>query len=107
MRNAKCLGALALVAAVNLCTPSRLRMDISAQSASPVLSGPHFEVDPFWPKPLPERWFTGELGGVCVDANDHVFVLSRANLYPGIAARAASSAQSSRSASAGPTLARR
>lgn len=27
---------------------------------------------------------TGELGGVCVDANDHVFVLSRPNLYPGI-----------------------
>ncbi len=47
--------------------------------------GPQFEVDPFWPKPLPERWVTGELGGVCVDANDHIFVLSRANLYPGIA----------------------
>jgi hypothetical protein len=23
-------------------------------------------------------------GGVCVDANDHIFVLSRANLYSGI-----------------------
>ena len=30
-----------------------------------------------WPKQLPERWVTGELGGVCVDANDHVFVLSQ------------------------------
>ena len=60
-------------------------MEMSAQSARHTLSGQQFEVDPFWPKPLPERWVTGELGGVCVDANDHIFVLSRANLYPGIA----------------------
>jgi DNA-binding beta-propeller fold protein YncE len=56
---------------------------MSAQSSASS-SGPQFEVDPSLPKPLPERWVTGELGGVCVDANDHVFVLSRDNLYPGI-----------------------
>ncbi len=38
---------------------------------------PKFEVDPSWPKPLPERWVTGEIGGLCVDANDHVFVIQR------------------------------
>lgn len=38
---------------------------------------PKFEVDPTWPKPLPGRWVTGEIGGVCVDAQDHVFVLQR------------------------------
>ena len=57
---------------------------LTAQSVRPA-AAPQFEVDPSWPKPLPERWVTGELGGVCVDAKDHVFVLSRANLYPGIA----------------------
>lgn len=41
---------------------------------------PKFEVDPYWPKPLPDRWVTGEWGGVCVDAKDHVFVLNRRNL---------------------------
>jgi DNA-binding beta-propeller fold protein YncE len=38
---------------------------------------PKFEVDPYWPKPLPERWVTGEIGGVCVDSQDHVFVVNR------------------------------
>ena len=76
-------GALALVAAMVL-TSSLWCPDVRAQSAQPPLNGPQFEVDPSWPKPLPERWVTGELGGVCADANDHVFVLSRPNLYPGI-----------------------
>jgi hypothetical protein len=42
-------------------------------------SGPKFEVDPYWPKPLPNRWVTGELGGLCVDASDHVFLVQRVN----------------------------
>jgi hypothetical protein len=40
---------------------------------------PKFEVDPYWPKPLPGDWVTGQLGSVCVDAQDHVFVLNRQN----------------------------
>ena len=36
-----------------------------------------FQVDPFWPKPLPEDWVTGNVGGTCVDSNDHVFILNR------------------------------
>ncbi len=40
---------------------------------------PKFEVDPYWPKPLPERWVTGEIGGLCVDAKDHVFLVQRVN----------------------------
>jgi hypothetical protein len=40
---------------------------------------PHYEVDPYWPKPLPDRWVTGEMGGVCVDSQDHVFVVQRVN----------------------------
>jgi len=38
---------------------------------------PRFEVDPYWPKPLPERWVTGEIGGVCIDSQDHIFVVQR------------------------------
>jgi hypothetical protein len=43
---------------------------------------PKFELDPFWPKPLPQLWVTGEVGGTCVDAQDHVFILNRQNLTP-------------------------
>jgi DNA-binding beta-propeller fold protein YncE len=41
---------------------------------------PKYEVDAGWPKPLPDRWVTGGIGGVCVDARDHVFVLNRRDL---------------------------
>ncbi len=41
---------------------------------------PRFAVDPSWPKPLPDRWVTGEIGGVCVDSKDHVFGVNRGNL---------------------------
>jgi DNA-binding beta-propeller fold protein YncE len=37
-------------------------------------------VDPFWPKPLPDRWVTGEVAGTCVDSQDHVFTVNRRNL---------------------------
>lgn len=36
-----------------------------------------YRVDPSWPKPLPDRWVIGGLGGVCVDAQDHVVILNR------------------------------
>ena len=38
---------------------------------------PQYEVDPFWPKPLPDHWVLGGLADVCVDAQDHVFILNR------------------------------
>ncbi len=38
---------------------------------------PRFQADPFWPKPLPHNWVTGEIGGTCVDSQDHVFVVTR------------------------------
>src|ERR1700682_5239599 len=41
---------------------------------------PRYEVDPAWPKPLPNLWVTGGVGGVCVDAHDHVLILNRRDL---------------------------
>jgi sugar lactone lactonase YvrE len=41
---------------------------------------PRMVVDPFWPKPLPDRWVTGEVGGICIDSKDHVFGVNRRNL---------------------------
>jgi hypothetical protein len=39
--------------------------------------GPTFKVDPFWPKPLPNNWIMGQIAGVAVDANDHVWIIHR------------------------------
>ena len=41
---------------------------------------PMFEVDPFWPKPLPNHWLLGSTIGVAVDSRDHVWVVHRGNL---------------------------
>ena len=38
---------------------------------------PRFEVDPFWPKQLPHDWILGQIGGIAVDANDHIWVFQR------------------------------
>tara|TARA_B110000444_G_C18832315_1_gene593937 strand:+ start:718 stop:1911 length:1194 start_codon:yes stop_codon:yes gene_type:complete len=38
---------------------------------------PHFEVDPFWPQPLPNKWILGSVIGVDVDERDHVFIVHR------------------------------
>ena len=40
---------------------------------------PKFEVDPFWPKPLPNHWVMGMSIGVWVDNNDHIWMVHRAN----------------------------
>ena len=41
---------------------------------------PMFEVDPFWPKTLPNNWLLGSTIGVAVDSRDHVWVVHRGNL---------------------------
>ena len=38
---------------------------------------PRFEPQPFWPKPLPENWILGQVSGIAVDKNDHIWILHR------------------------------
>jgi DNA-binding beta-propeller fold protein YncE len=38
---------------------------------------PRFEVDPFWPKPMPNNWVLGQAIGVSVDERDHVWIVHR------------------------------
>src|ERR1700694_1340370 len=82
MRALKYLGGAALAAliAVGLWA-SRTR---EAKGQAPRV--PLYQVDPFWPKPLPhdlatgKPWVTGEVAGTCVDSQDHVFTVNRGNL---------------------------
>jgi hypothetical protein len=44
---------------------------------------PTYQVDPFWPRPLPNRWLVGAIAGVAVDSRDHVWIVHRpATLQP-------------------------
>jgi len=38
---------------------------------------PRYEVDPLWPKPLPNHWLLGSTIGVTVDADDHIWIIHR------------------------------
>ena len=40
---------------------------------------PAFEVDPLWPKPLPNHWVLGSTIGVSVDENDHIWIIHRSS----------------------------
>ena len=50
---------------------------IMANVQSQTVQAPRFEVDPFWPKPLPNHWVIGSAIGVGVDSRDHVFIIHR------------------------------
>ncbi len=41
------------------------------------VQAPLFEVDPLWPKPLPNHWVLGSAIGVGVDSRDHVYIVHR------------------------------
>jgi DNA-binding beta-propeller fold protein YncE len=49
----------------------------SAQSGAEQI--PVFELDPTWPKPLPNDWAFGEAWGIAVDSRDHGWVLHSTN----------------------------
>ena len=50
-------------------------------SAAPVAAvsdeRPSFRVDPFWPGELPNNWILGQVSGLSVDAQDHVWIVHR------------------------------
>ena len=73
----KYLGAV-FVALISVLVIGRTTFERAAaaerQSGVPV---PTFEVDPLWPKPLPNHWILGQTIGVAVDAEDHVWVVHR------------------------------
>ena len=45
----------------------------SAQQDKP----PRYEVNAAWPKPLPNNWLIGQVGGLAVDKHNHIWVNQR------------------------------
>jgi hypothetical protein len=35
---------------------------------------PRYAVDASWPKPLPNNWLIGQVGGLAVDKHDHIWI---------------------------------
>ncbi|MBM3776841.1 MAG: hypothetical protein FJW23_01205 [Acidimicrobiia bacterium] len=51
----------------------------AARQAATMVEAPVFEVDPLWPKPLPNHWLLGAAIGVWVDERDHVWIIHRSS----------------------------
>ncbi|MGH7443234.1 MAG: hypothetical protein ACREKM_00080, partial [Longimicrobiales bacterium] len=75
MRNRRLvIGALLVTSIAAL---GFVQATLDSSGTAPAATAPRFEVDPFWPKPLPNHWLLGSAIGVAVDSRDHVFVIHR------------------------------
>jgi hypothetical protein len=52
-------------------------LDRRATVTAAAVQAPRFEVEPMWPKPLPNHWVMGNVIGVSVDAQDHIWIIHR------------------------------
>ncbi|HUG39546.1 MAG TPA: hypothetical protein VMM12_03620 [Longimicrobiales bacterium] len=83
MKRTSALGAVLVLGALGLGFGASGLERAAAARAARMVDAPVFEVDPFWPRPLPNRWLMGSAVGVGVDSRDHVFVVHRqASLNP-------------------------
>jgi DNA-binding beta-propeller fold protein YncE len=69
-------GFIALLAALGVGQRAFERQAL-AQAGGSAITAPRFEVDPMWPKPLPNGWYIGQTIGVWVDNQDHVWIIHR------------------------------
>jgi DNA-binding beta-propeller fold protein YncE len=61
--------------------PLTALLALSAAASAQTVQAPRFEVDPFWPKPLPTHTIFGSLTGIAIDAQDHVWVVNLTNSF--------------------------
>jgi hypothetical protein len=76
LKRNSCIGAGFIVILAGLATAwSVLERKAVVEAAG--VQAPRFEVDPMWPKPLPNHWVMGNTIGVSVDSKDHVWIIHR------------------------------
>src|SRR5258705_10760702 len=70
---------LAVFAALGV---AQFALDRGAGAQESRVQAPIFEVDPLWPKPLPNNWVLGNAIGIAVDSSDHVWMINRTTGVP-------------------------
>jgi hypothetical protein len=66
----------AFAIAIGLCCLSVLAIQPARAQKSP-RDMPVYKVDPFWPKPLPNKWILQGIPVLVTDKNDHIWAISR------------------------------
>ena len=69
------VGAAFVAVLLGLGVGQAVMDNVSAQARQ----APKFEVDPFWPKAMPNNWVMGMTIGIGISADDHVWVIHRGN----------------------------
>jgi len=72
--------AFTLLAAITATTGCD-QATVNSETQSEGKQAPMFEVDPFWPKPLPNHWILGSTIGLAVDSRDHVYIIHRRDTF--------------------------
>ena len=73
------ISASAAIIAIVAVACTQESLDNSARAEGK--TAPMFEVDPFWPKPLPNHWILGSTIGLAVDSRDHVYIVHRRDTF--------------------------
>jgi DNA-binding beta-propeller fold protein YncE len=76
-KNVYTAGAVVALLVVLGCAERALDNAAEAQGKQ----APMFEVDPFWPKPLPNHWILGSTIGIGVDSRDHIYIIHRRDTF--------------------------
>ena len=83
MRSKRSIGVAFILILAVLGVGSAILDKRSAAEGAAVMA-PRFEVNPLWPKPLPNHWILGQTIGVSADAQDHIWIIHRGgSLEPG------------------------
>ena len=73
------IGATLLVILVALGIAQTGLEKTAAAQGKTAVQAPMFEVDPLWPKPLPNHWLLGSTIGVSPDAQDNIWIIHRSS----------------------------
>lgn len=76
-RNTLLVGSTYIAVLAALSIAEMFLREAAAEQATRSDQVPEFQVDPLWPKPLPNQWVIGSSIGVAVDARDHVWMIHR------------------------------
>src|SRR6266513_6307372 len=69
--------AAAFVSVLAALAACQALLENRAATSGPTVQAPIFEVDPLWPKPLPNHWLLGMTIGVWADDQDHIWIIHR------------------------------
>ena len=71
------VGAAFLIVIGVLAAAQLTLQDAANAQARQTVQAPMFQVDPMWPKPLPNNWVFGNIIGISIDSRDHVWITHR------------------------------